>query len=167
MKDIAPAEAFSRCKPEPCVFVISVDENGRPSGMVAGWCMRCSGEPPMLAVALSKKGHTRTLIRQSKEFVVAVPNRGLEKPLLFFGSTSGRSVDKFRETGIMTAKARLVRPPLLKGATINFECKLDREIDTGDHTLFIGRVVASHVNEEKKVLMNMGKRGNERLFEEF
>jgi len=166
MKEIAPVEAFRKFRPEPCVFVISVDKNGKPSGMVASWQIRCSYEPPLFAVALSKRGHTHTLIRQSKEFVIAVPNKKMEKALVLFGSTSGRDVDKFKETGIATSKAAAVRTPLLKEATINFECVLEKEVDAGDHIIFIGKVVASHVNAGK-VLLNMRRVGDNHIFEEF
>ena len=45
--------------------------------MIAGWCMKCSLEPPMYAVSLSKKGNTRRLISKSEEFIIAVPNKTL------------------------------------------------------------------------------------------
>ena len=86
MKEIIPKEAFDAFKPENCVFVISVDNKGKPNGMVAGWNMKCSVDPPLFAVALSKRGNTQKLIRESKEFVIAVPNKKLERAVEFFGS---------------------------------------------------------------------------------
>lgn len=167
MEEISVSDAFNKLKPENVVFVISVDSNGKPSGMVAGWFMKCSIEPPLVAVCLQIAGHTHKLIRESKEFVIAVPNKGLEKELLFFGTTHGNEVDKFKETGIKTEKSKHIKSPLIKGATINFECKLEKEIDCGDHIIFIGRVLASYLNKDKKVLLNMGRVKGERVFEEF
>ena len=66
MGKVSVKEAFDKFKPESCVFVISVDENSKPSGMIAGWNMKCSANPPLFAVSLSKKGYTHKLIRQSK-----------------------------------------------------------------------------------------------------
>jgi flavin reductase (DIM6/NTAB) family NADH-FMN oxidoreductase RutF len=167
MEEISAAEAFSLFKPESCVFVISVDKAGRPNGMVAGWHTKCSMEPPLFAVCLSKKGNTNSLIRESREFVVAVPGKGLEKELLFFGSSHGDKVDKFKDSGVATGKAKCVRSPLLADATFNLECALEKEVDCGDHFLFVGRVLAAHANPGKKVLMNMGKAGGSRVFQEF
>ncbi len=160
-------EAFNRFKPESCVLVISVDASGRPSGMVAGWNMKCSWEPPLFAVALSKSGYTHRLIRESKEFVIAVPNKGLQPVVEFFGSTHGNEVDKFAATGVATTPARHIRSPLITDATINMECVLEQEVDSGDHLIFIGRVVAAYLNEGKKVLLNMGRQNGKRIFEEF
>ena len=167
MEKVSIKESFDKFKPESCVFVISIDENGKPSGMIAGWNMKCSMEPPLFAVSLSKKGYTHKLIQQSKEFVIAVPNKELEKSLLLFGSTHGDETDKFAESKIKTAKAEFVKSPLIKNATINFECELFKEIDSGDHIIFIGKILASYINKDKKVLLNMEKVDNKRIFKEF
>ena len=167
MKEVSPKKAFDKFKPESCVFVISVDKNGSPSGMIAGWNMKCSSEPPLFAVALSKKGYTHKLIRQSKEFVIAVPNKKLEKEVEFFGTRHGDKVDKFKETKIETAKAKFVKSPLIKKATINFECKLEKEVDSGDHIIFIGRILTAYLDKDKKVLLNMKKVKDKRIFQEF
>lgn len=167
MENSTVKEAFDKFKPESCVFVISIDKNENPGGMIAGWNMKCSVDPPLFAVALSKKGYTHTLIQESKEFVVAVPNKELEEEIEFFGSSHGNEIDKFKETKIRTAQAKFVKSPLIKNATINFECKLEKEVDSGDHIIFIGKILASYVNKDKKILLNMKRINNKRIFEEF
>lgn len=167
MEKVSIKESFDKFKPESCVFVISIGKNGKSSGMIAGWNMKCSMEPPLFAVSLSKKGYTHKLIQESKEFVIAVPNKELEEAFLLFGSTHGNDVDKFAESEIETTKAEFVKSPLIKNATINFECELFKEVDSGDHIIFIGKILASYVNKDKKVLLNMKKVEDKRVFEEF
>ena len=167
MEKVSIKKSFDKFKPESCVFVISVNNKGKPNGMIAGWQMKCSMEPPLFAVALSKKGYTHKLIQESKEFVIAVPNKELEEALLFFGSAHGNEIDKFAESKIETAKAEFVKSPLIAKATINFECELYKEIDSGDHIIFIGKILACYINEDKKILLNMKKINNHRIFEEF
>ena len=167
MKQISTKEAFNNFKPESCVFVISVDKDDNPNGMVAGWNTKCSMDPPLFAVALSKKNNTHKLIHQSKEFVIAVPNKGLEKEVKFFGSHKGKEVDKFKATGIETLRAKFIKPPLIKKATFNFECKLVKEVDAGDHIVFIGKILAAYWNKGKKVLLNMKSVRGKRVFKEF
>jgi len=167
MKEVSSKEAFDKFKPESCVFVISVDKNGKPSGMIAGWNMKCSMEPYLFAVSLWKKGYTHKLIKESKEFVIAVPNKKLQKAVEFFGSTHGNKVDKFKETGIETLKAKYIKSPLIKEATINFECRLKKEINSGDHIILIGKILAAYINPDKKVLLNIKTINGKRIFEEF
>lgn len=166
MKEVSIKDSFDKFKPESCVFVISIDIEGKPSGMVAGWNMKCSFDPPLFAVSLQKEGHTHKLIQESKEFVIAVPNKDLLKELEFFGSTHGDEVDKFKETKIETEKAKFVKSPLIKNATINFECALEKEVDSGDHIIFVGKILTSYVNRDKKVLFNMKKVKGKRIFQE-
>lgn len=167
MERVLVKECFEKFKPESCVFILSVDRKGNPNGMIAGWHMKCSIDPPLLAISLSKKGNTHKLIKGSKEFVVAVPNKELEREVEFFGSTHGDKTDKLRETKIEVEKSKFIKTPLIKKATINFECKLEKEVDSGDHIIFIGRVLASYINKDKKILLNMGRAGYKRIFREF
>ena len=85
---------------------------------------------------------------------------------MFFGTTTGKEVDKFKESGIEIEPAKYVKVPLLKEATFNFECKLYKEIEAGDHFVFIGEILASYWNEGKKVMFNMGKKDGKRVFQE-
>lgn len=169
MKQISVSKAFDKYHPNNVVYVLSYDdENDRPSGMIAGWTTKCSSDPHMFAVALWEKGYTHKLIQKTKEFVVAVPNKRLEEPIDIFGKKHGDKVNKFKVTKVATAKAKfLKKTPLLLDATINFECKLEKEVKAGDHFIFIGKVLAAHINEDKKVLINMGKKDGKRVFKEF
>jgi flavin reductase (DIM6/NTAB) family NADH-FMN oxidoreductase RutF len=167
MIELAPKEAFAKFRPERVIFILSVDEQGKPSGMAAGRFMTCSSEPPLLAIVLGQQSYTRKLIHGSKEFVVAVPNKKLEKELLFFGSNHGDEVDKFKASDLKITQSQSLRTPLLLDATINFECRLENETELEKGTLFIGRVVHAYLNQDGNILMNMGKKGEQRIFKEF
>ena len=157
MKELPPKDAFSKLKPEWVVFVISIDENQKPSGLIAARFMKCSRSPPLIAVFIGKKSNTYNLIKSSKEFIVATANNDLLEHIEIFGKQSGKDIDKFEETKIETIPAKHIKTPLLKKATINFECKLEQEIDVGNSSIFLGKVLATHINEDKKTLYNFGK----------
>jgi len=168
VKLISTTLALKSLKPERVVFVLSYDrKNNRPSGMVCGWSTICSSDPNMMAVCLWKKGYTHKLIQDTKEFVVAIPNLSMEEAIHVFGENHGDKIDKFELSKVKTSEAKYVKVPLLSDATMNFECKLEKEVDSGDHIIFIGKVMASWMNEDKKVLINMGKKGEKRVFQEF
>ena len=67
---------------------------------------------------------------------------------LFCGRRSGRTYDKFEETGLTLLPAKMVKPPIIKECVAHLECKIERQITVGDHTLFTGRVLAAYANEE-------------------
>ncbi len=155
MEEIKIQEAWEKIKPERVVLVVSVDEKGKPNVMPAGWCMRCSFDPPLIAVSIGKTRYTHSLLKKSKEFVIAVPNKELIDLVKFTGSCSGRDVDKFKEAEIETAKGK-GSVSLIKKATLNLECEKYNECDSGDHTIFIGKIICAWYNK-KGVLFNFGK----------
>lgn len=155
MKLTPTQEVFSKIKPDKVTFILSIDKGQKPSGLIAALFLKCSRNPePIIAISIGKQSYTHKLIKESKEFVVAFASKDIEKHILLFGKQSGRDVDKFKESGIETLKATKVKTPLLKDAAINLECQLYKEIDVGTSTLFLGKVLASHINEDKKLLFN-------------
>ena len=160
MKQINPADAFSKYQPKNITFVISVDKQGKPNGMIAAWHTILSKEPPMMGVAVYKVQNTHKLIEQSKEFVLAIPSGRLLKAITIFGEYHGDKIDKFKMSKVKTKKARHIKSPLLADATINFECKVVKQISTGDHTFFIGKVVAAYFNDNQKIILSSGRDKN-------
>ena len=69
---------------------------------------------------------------------------------LFFGTHSGRDIDKFAEFDCKTHPASKIDSLLLSDAVANFECTLESETIAGDHIIFVGKVVQSHINTENK-----------------
>ena len=168
MKKLSTENAFHLFKPEATVFVIVYDSVlKRPTGMVAGYNMKCSSNPSMLAVALWIKGYTHKVIQKEKEFVVAVPSKAMEKYIPVFGQLHGNEVSKFTKTQIPIHKAKYVKAPLLDEAFLNFECKVIKEVKTGDHILFVGEVLQAYQNEDRGIILNMGRKDGERIFKEF
>ena len=143
--------------PEQVVIAITRDAKGKANPVTIGWTMIVSASPPMLAIALAPKRYSLEAIRHSKCFTLVFPSSEMAEETLFFGTNSGRDVDKLEATGSETAAAKCIDSVILSDAVANFECRLHKEIPAGDHVIVIGEVVASHVNTEpKKRLYTLG-----------
>jgi flavin reductase (DIM6/NTAB) family NADH-FMN oxidoreductase RutF len=105
-------------------------------------------EPPLVGVAIHPSRHTHDMIKYSEEFALNIPTRELLHHVQYLGSTSGRELDKFELTRLPTFSARRIDAPLLEGCAGWIECGVHDAITTGDHTLFIGKVVAVQVEQE-------------------
>lgn len=143
---------FRKLKPERVLLVTSIDSKGKPNVMTIEWFMRTSFEPPLVAISIGKTRYSHSLIKNQKEFVVAFPNSKMVDEVLYFGTHSGRNVDKFKETNLKIKKGKFVKPPLIENCVLNLECKVINSLDTGDHTIFVGKVVAAHY-EEREILL--------------
>jgi len=145
------SDALKRKYPEQVAIVIAKDASGKHNPITLGWSMITSGKPPMFAVSIAPERHTCGAMRLSKEFVLAFPSAEQAKEALFYGTKSGRDMDKLARFGGKIEKATEMDSVLLADAVANFECRVVSELVTGDHVLFVGEVVASHVNADEKV----------------
>jgi flavin reductase (DIM6/NTAB) family NADH-FMN oxidoreductase RutF len=144
------AAAAATKYPEQVVIAVAKDSGGRANPITLGWTMFASGNPPMMAVAVANGHYSVETIRHSGCFTIAYPSAGMADAALFFGSNSGRNVDKFAEFACATQPAEKIDSLLLADAVANFECVLKSETQAGDHVIFVGRVVRSHVNADPK-----------------
>jgi len=156
-KQVEYLEAIKTKYPEQVVIAVAKDKNGKANPVTLGWTMIVSGNPPMMAIAVAKKHYSIDAITHSKCFTVAFPSEDMADAALFFGSRSGRKVDKFAEFDCATEPASQIDSVLLTDAVANFECRLESQTDAGDHTIFIGKIVCSHASTEpKKRLYTVG-----------
>ena len=149
-KQVEYSDAAKTKYPEQVVIVIAKDENGKANPVTLGWTMIASGNPPMMAIALAKKHYSIQAINHSQCFTISYPTSEMDKETLFFGSKSGRDADKLAECQCKTQPAEKIDSVLLSDAVANFECKLVSQTEAGDHIIFIGEIVCSHVNTESK-----------------
>jgi flavin reductase (DIM6/NTAB) family NADH-FMN oxidoreductase RutF len=156
-KQVKYEQAIKTKYPEQVVIAIAKDKKGKANPVTLGWTMIASYEPPMMAIAVAKTHYSIKTIRHSKCFTIAFPSSQMADAALFFGSKSGRDTDKFAEFDCKTLPAKKINSVLLADAVANFECTLQSQMPAGDHIIFVGKVVASHINTKpKKRLYTVG-----------
>ncbi|MCX5636138.1 MAG: flavin reductase family protein [Planctomycetota bacterium] len=156
-KQVKYEQAIKTKYPEQVIIAIARDKKGKANPVTLGWTMIASYDPPMMAIAVAKTHYSIKTIRHSKCFTVAFPSSQMADAALFFGSRSGRDTDKFAQFDCKTLPAKKIDSVLLADAVANFECTLQSQISAGDHIIFVGKVVASHINTKpKKRLYTVG-----------
>lgn len=110
--------------------------------MPAIWVTPVSRTPPLVGVAVQPSRYTHDMIRFGEEFALNIPGRELMNHVHYFGVVSGREVNKLELARLPTFKAQKVAAPLIEGCLAYIECGLEDALRLGDHTLFVGRVVA-------------------------
>ncbi len=141
------AEAIKLKYPEQVVIAIARDPQGKYNPITLGWTMIASHDPPMMAIGVGKTRYSAETIPHAGEFVIAFPSEDQEEETMLFGTKSGRETDKIAESGVSTQPTTVIDGILLADAVANFECRLSGRMETGDHILFVGKVVAAHANE--------------------
>ncbi|MBN2590975.1 MAG: flavin reductase family protein [Sedimentisphaerales bacterium] len=149
-KQVEYSDAIKTKYPEQVVIVIAKDQDGKANPVTLGWTMITSGNPPMMAIAVAKKHYSVQAINHSQCFTICYPSSEMGDAALFFGSKSGRDIDKLAEFECNTEPAEKIDSVLLSDAAANFECKLVSQTEAGDHFIFVGEIVCSHMNNESK-----------------
>ena len=144
-------EAIVRKYPEQIAIAIALDPQRKYNPITLGWVMPTSGSPAMFAISVGVTRYSLEAIRHAREFVLSFPSTAMAKDALFHGTKSGRDMDKIAECGTKTQPAVKIDGVLFSDAVANFECTLASEHQTGDHVIFVGEVVAAHVNEDPNV----------------
>ena len=138
--------AYRLLHPMHTVLISCIGKAGKPNVTTVAWAMPTSIDPPMLAISLAPKRHSHSLIEESGEFTVNVPTLELLQEVYACGSLSGRSFDKFKKAGLTPMPGKKVKSPAIRECIAHLECKVESKFATGDHTVFVGRVLEAYAD---------------------
>ena len=148
MKTSLSKDNYNQAGPiSPVVMVTCIDSTGKTNIITLGMFMPISHEPPLVLIGVSPKRYSHNLIMEQKEFVVNSPGIGISEKVHLCGVKSGRDTDKWRETGLTPVPAQRVKPPLIDECYGHIECKVVNAVTCGDHTLFVGEILAASIDE--------------------
>lgn len=106
----------------------------------------------LISLSIGKVHYSNAGILENKAFSVNIPSRDLVAETDYIGIVTGKNTDKSAIFDVFYGT--LGTAPLIKQCPVNMECRLERAMDFGSHDLFIGEIVATHVDEE---VLNDGK----------
>lgn len=123
------------------VYVVSMGKGEEGNAFTGSWLTQVSSEPPMIAIAVHNKHQSARLLKDAPSYVInLLPDNGVAVAKSYYGPA---------ESGYEKLKAKDVKPspgtgtPVLAGASGWLDCKIVNRIPVGNHTLFVGEVVAA------------------------
>ena len=133
--------------PVPVVLVsCGGTQDWKPNLITIAWAGTVCSDPPMLSISVRPERYSHAIIQATREFVVNIPSARQAKAVDWCGTVSGRNVDKFADTGLTPAKALKVRCPIVTECLLNIECRVQKFLKLGSHTMFVAEVVAVQVS---------------------
>lgn len=119
------------------------------AGGTINWLSQSSFSPPLVMVGIQRESSLHQAIATSRVFAVHILGQSQKNMAMTFfkGATAaGDTLNGFRfETGVTGAPV-LLDPPAW------FECRVVEEVCRGDHTIFVGEVVAAGVRRDEPPL---------------
>jgi flavin reductase (DIM6/NTAB) family NADH-FMN oxidoreductase RutF len=139
------------------IFILTVGTGARATGMLASWVQQAGFEPPMVSVAVKLGRHVCDWITAGEPFVLNVVGQSQTQFLKHFGKGFAPGEAAFE--GLATSHcARGV--PVLNDALGHLECEPTGFADSGDHRVFLAKVVRGKLRDsESKPMVHIRKSG--------
>ena len=138
------------------VSVVAARHGPLLAGMTANAIASISIDPPILMASIAVKAETHGAIIGSHSFSVSVladDQQALAE--CFAQPTTANKLKRFCDAAWHEAETG---SPILEGALAYFDCRLTERHPGGDHTLFLGEIVAAGYREDAAPLIWYGSR---------
>ena len=133
------------------VAVVAARHGPFLAGMTANAIASISVDPPLMMASIARKAETHGAIIGSHAFSVSV----LADDQRALAECFARPTTASKLTGFCGAAWHEAETgsPILEGALAYFDCRLLERHDGGDHTIFIGEIVAAGYREDAEPLL--------------
>jgi flavin reductase (DIM6/NTAB) family NADH-FMN oxidoreductase RutF len=135
------------------VALITTRSSHGDNVMAAEWTFNLSYEPLLVGVSVNPRHITHAAIEEAKEFGVNMAAQGQFPLTSFAGGFSRREADKLSSGAFTTRPGSAINAPMIEGSLAQLECKLVAAHKVGDHTLFVGQVVAGRGDEAREPIV--------------
>lgn len=131
--------------PRPVVVIATKCPGGRVNLMPASWNTPVSEEPPTVAVAIDRESYTHQCLQHHKRATINILPVEAVDLIYRLGTVSGRDVDKVSRFGVRLEPSQTVDVPRISGALAAYEVEVFKEVEVGEVTLYIFRVLSAWV----------------------
>lgn len=126
------------------VTVVTTVNDGKWKGMTASAFSSVSADPPLVLVCVKQSLYTHELLEKSGVFAINIlSDEQLEIGKLFAGMYP-EIEDRFEGKNCTTAETG---SPIFEDSLSWFDCKIKSSYQEGDHTIFVGEVLACSASE--------------------
>jgi flavin reductase (DIM6/NTAB) family NADH-FMN oxidoreductase RutF len=133
------------------VTVVAARHGPLLAGMTANAIASISVDPPRIMASVARRAETHGAIIGSHAFAVSVlAAQQRELAECFAQPTTAAKLTRFCDAGWHEAESG---SPILDGALAYFDCRLVERFDGGDHTMFLGEIVAAGYREDAEPLL--------------
>jgi flavin reductase (DIM6/NTAB) family NADH-FMN oxidoreductase RutF len=142
--------------PRPIALVSSIGPSGQLNLAPFSFYNMVSADPPVVVFSTSIRPdggfkHTFDNIRTAGEFVIATVTADIARCAVDCAAELPREQSEFDFSGLTPQPAQVVRPPLVREAHVNIECRLRQVIDVGDSPgggrVILGDVLIVHIDD--------------------
>ncbi|MCW5518414.1 flavin reductase family protein [Aureitalea sp. L0-47] len=143
--------------PRPICFASTVDKDGNVNLSPYSFFNVFSANPPVMIFSPARRvrdnttKHTLENVLETKEVVINIVSYEMVQQMSLSSTEYPKGVNEFVKAGFTEIPSEVVKPPRVKEAPVQFECKVNDVISLGEHggagNLVICEVVKLHLDE--------------------
>lgn len=138
------------------IFILTIGSGARATGMVASFVMQAGFEPPMVSVAIKLGRYVCDWLTEGQPFVLNVVGTGQSHLVKHFGKGFEPGAPAFEGLSISRCPRGV---PTLNDAVGHLECQPMSHVDSGDHRVFLARVVRGKLLHDLPPRVHIRKSG--------
>ncbi len=132
------------------LYICGVKDGEEVNGFTASWLMQASFQPPLIVNCVKQDSKSHQMIKNSGVFAISFLEDGQKDLAQKFFKPMRRVADKFEDVEFYLGETGC---PIISDSLGYVECTVVDAVEKGDHTVYVGEVIAAGVHREGKQLL--------------
>jgi flavin reductase (DIM6/NTAB) family NADH-FMN oxidoreductase RutF len=132
------------------LYICGVKDGDEVNGFTASWVMQASFTPPLVVNCVKQDSKSHAMIKSSGVFALSILGAEQKAIAQNFFKPQRRVGNKFEEVEFYPGETGC---PIISDTLGYVECRVVGSVEQGDHTVFVGEVIAAGVHREGEPLL--------------
>ncbi len=127
------------------IYICGVKDGENINGLTISWLMQSSFNPPQVVNCVKTSHTSYQMIKNSGVFAISFLGKEQKDLAQKFFQPLRRVGNRFEDVEFYTGETGC---PIISDSLGYIECKVVGSVEQGDHTVFVGEVIASGIHRE-------------------
>lgn len=132
------------------LYICGVKEGDEVNGYTASWVMQASFTPPLVVNCVKQDSKSHAMLKASGVFALSILGAEQKDLAQAFFKPQRRVGNKFEDVEFYLGETGC---PIITDSLGYVECRVVGSVEQGDHTVFVGEVIAAGVHREGEPLL--------------
>lgn len=132
------------------LYICGVKDGEDVNGFTASWLMQASFKPPLVVNCVRQDSKSHEMIKNSGVFAISILEAGQKDLAQKFFQPLRQVGNRFEDVEFYLGETGC---PIISDSLGYVECQVVSAVEKGDHTVYVGEVIASGVHREGDPLL--------------
>ncbi len=133
------------------LYICGVKDDDNLNGFTVSWLMQSSFEPPLVVNCIKRETGSHEMLKKNGVFSISFLENGQKDMAAKFFKPQSRVGNKFEDVEFYEGEA--TGCPIISDSLGYIECKVVDSVEKGDHSVYVGEVIAAGIHREGEPLL--------------